>query len=100
MEFSKDAISEFTLEGRVLMHLLCNVTGLDLLKNAFRYTLPSQQHFYMETQSAVAEPQEGGAYTIHASTQTLDGVQAAAARALGIAAHNITAGQLPLMSDT
>lgn len=49
----------------------------------------------METQAAVAEPQEGGAYTIHSSTQTLDGVQSAAARALGISAHNITAGNRP-----
>lgn len=58
-----------------------------------RYTLPSQQHFYMETQAAVVRPTEGGSYTIHASTQTLDGIQSAAARALGISAHNITAGK-------
>lgn len=58
-----------------------------------RYTLPSQQHFYMETQVTVAEPQEDGVYTIHSSTQTLDGVQSSVARALGIPAHNIIAGQ-------
>jgi len=57
-----------------------------------RYTLPSQQHFYMETQSAVVEPQEGGTFLVHSSTQTLDGVQSAVARALGTPANNIVAG--------
>jgi hypothetical protein len=56
-----------------------------------RYSLPSQQHFYMETQCAVAEPAEGGGMIVHSSTQTLDGVQSAAARALGIPCHKVTA---------
>ena len=57
-----------------------------------RYTLPSQQHFYMETQVAVAEPQEGGTFLVHSSTQTIDGVQAAVARALNTPAHDIVVG--------
>ncbi|EIE21740.1 molybdenum cofactor-binding domain-containing protein [Coccomyxa subellipsoidea C-169] len=55
-----------------------------------RYSLPSQQHFYMETQNALAEVGEGGTVTVHSSTQTLDGVQQAVARALGIKAHAVT----------
>ena len=54
----------------------------------------------METQAAVVEPQEGGTYTIHSSTQTLDGVQSAAARALGIPAHSIIAGENHLSEST
>ena len=56
-----------------------------------RYQLPSQQHMYMETQCSVAEPDENGGMSIVSSTQTLDGVQSAAARALGIPCHAVTA---------
>ena len=56
-----------------------------------RYQLPSQQHMYMETQCSVAEPDESGGMSIVSSTQTLDGVQSAAARALGIPCHAVTA---------
>ena len=45
----------------------------------------------METQCAVAEPAEGGGMTVHSSTQTLDGVQSAVARALGVPSHMVTA---------
>ncbi len=48
----------------------------------------------METQNAVAEIGEGGSVTVHSSTQTLDGVQSAVARALGIQAHAVTVGEL------
>ncbi|BDA47143.1 Xanthine dehydrogenase/oxidase [Coccomyxa sp. Obi] len=64
-------------------------TAPHTIKNG-RYYLPSQQHFYMETQNAVAEIGEGGTVTVHSSTQTLDGVQSAVARALGIQAHAVT----------
>ena len=60
-----------------------------------RYSLPSQQHMYMETQCAVADPDENGGMAIHSSTQTLDGVQSAAARALGIPCHAVTASEPP-----
>ena len=45
----------------------------------------------METQCSVAEPDENGGMSIVSSTQTLDGVQSAAARALGIPFHAVTA---------
>ena len=47
----------------------------------------------METQTALAEPQEGGSMLVHSSTQTLDGIQAAVAIALGINANAVTAGK-------
>lgn len=50
----------------------------------------------METQAAVVEPQEGGTFLVHSSTQTLDGVQSAVARVLGTPANNIVAGAIPL----
>lgn len=46
----------------------------------------------METQAAVAEPQEAGTILVHSSTQSIDGVQSAVARALGVPAHNVVAG--------
>lgn len=49
---------------------------------------------YMETQCSVAEPDENGGIVIHSSTQTLDGVQSAVARALGIPCHAVTASEL------
>ena len=49
----------------------------------------------METQCAVAEPAEGSSMTVHSSTQTLDGVQSAVARALGVPCHAVTACKQP-----
>lgn len=46
----------------------------------------------METQAAVAQPEEDGGFLIHSSTQTLDGVQAAVSRALNIPANKIVTG--------
>ena len=66
-----------------------------MLKCIHRYSLPSQQHMYMETQCAVADPEEDGGMVIHSSTQTLDGVQSAVARALGIPCHAVTASEAP-----
>ena len=57
-----------------------------------RYTLPSQSHFYMETQNAVAEPDEDGTMRVWSSTQTMDGVQSAVARVLGVPAHSVDVG--------
>lgn len=67
---------------------------------AGRYALPSQQHFYMETQVAVAEPREGGGMHVTASTQSIDLVQAAVARLLDIPSNMVTVGsfaKLPLL---
>ena len=50
---------------------------------------------YMETQCAVADPEEDGGMAIHSSTQTLDGVQSAVARTLGILCHAVTASEAP-----
>lgn len=50
---------------------------------------------YMETQCAVADPDEDGGMVVHSSTQTLDGVQSAVARALGIPCHAVTACESP-----
>lgn len=43
-----------------------------------------QEHVYLETQSALAEPQEGGRIVIHSSTQSPTAVQRAAARVCGL----------------
>ncbi|MBM3386211.1 MAG: xanthine dehydrogenase molybdopterin binding subunit [Betaproteobacteria bacterium] len=48
-----------------------------------------QEHFYMETQIARAEPQEGGQWLIHSSTQHPGEVQHWVAQALGIALHQV-----------
>ncbi|KAK9795562.1 hypothetical protein WJX73_009750 [Symbiochloris irregularis] len=56
-----------------------------------RYRLPSQQHFYMEPQAAVAVPGEAGSMTVHAATQSLDAVQGSVATALGVPMHQIVA---------
>ena len=47
----------------------------------------SQEHFYMETQSALALPVEGGGVKIFSSTQSTTAVQRIAARVLGIPMH-------------
>jgi xanthine dehydrogenase molybdopterin-binding subunit B len=57
-----------------------------------RYSLPAQQHMYMETQTAVAEPVEGeggGAVRVVSATQSLDAVQMAVAGVLGVAYHQV-----------
>ena len=46
-----------------------------------------QEHFYLESQIARAEPQEGGQWLIHSSTQHPGEVQHWVAHALGIALH-------------
>jgi len=48
-----------------------------------------QEHFYLEGQIARAEPQEGGQWLIHSSTQHPGEVQHWVAHALGIALHQV-----------
>ncbi len=48
-----------------------------------------QEHFYLESQIARAEPQEGGQWLIHSSTQHPGEVQHWVAHALGIALHQV-----------
>ena len=49
----------------------------------------SQKHFYMETQSAYAVPDEAGQVTVHCSTQNLSRVQLAVAHALALPANMV-----------
>ena len=60
-----------------------------------RYRTPSQQHFYMEPQAAVAVPEEDGCLTVHSATQSLDAVQASVAQALGMPANKVNVGEAP-----
>lgn len=56
------------------------------------YQLPAQQHMYMETQTSVAEPVEGGGVKVTSSTQSLDAVQQVVAAVLGIPFNKVTVG--------
>lgn len=48
-----------------------------------------QDHLYLETHAVVAVPGEGAAMTVYASTQHPAGVQAAVAKVLGVARHQV-----------
>jgi xanthine dehydrogenase large subunit len=48
-----------------------------------------QEHFYLESQAALAVPGEGGQLTIHSSTQNPTEIQAVAARCLGLRQNQI-----------
>jgi len=48
-----------------------------------------QEHLYLEAQSALAVPDEGGNLTIHASTQNPTEVQILAAQVLGLGMHQV-----------
>ncbi len=50
---------------------------------------PAQDHFYLETQAALAIPEENGGYTIRSSTQHPTEIQKVVAAALGIGAHHV-----------
>ena len=50
----------------------------------------SQYHFYMETQTSLALPQEGGDIIIKASTQSPTSIQGAVAKALQMSSNRIT----------
>ncbi len=49
-----------------------------------------QEHFYLETQAALALPEEAGAVFVHSSTQHPAETQEVVARVLGIAKHLVT----------
>ncbi|KAL6893925.1 hypothetical protein ACP4OV_008023 [Aristida adscensionis] len=51
--------------------------------------LESQYYFYMETQAALAIPDEDNCITIYSSTQLLEHTQNIVARCLGIPLHNV-----------
>lgn len=48
-----------------------------------------QEHFYLETQAAWAEPGEDGAVTVHSSTQHPSEIQTIVARVLGAPRHDV-----------
>ncbi len=52
-----------------------------------------QDHFYLESQIAIALPQDDGSMRIVSSTQHPTEVQNLVARALGLAAHQVTVGR-------
>ncbi len=53
------------------------------------FTSGGQEHFYLESQAALAVPGEGGQITIHSSTQHPTEIQAMAARCLGIRQNQV-----------
>ena len=57
------------------------------------YSLPGQQHMYMEPQVAVAVPGEDGGLTVYSSTQSLDAVQKGVAEVLGRGYHQVNVGE-------
>ena len=48
-----------------------------------------QEHFYLETQAALAIPGEGGHLTVHSSTQNPSEIQAVIAHCLGLGQHMV-----------
>jgi xanthine dehydrogenase large subunit len=48
-----------------------------------------QEHFYLEPQAAIAIPGDGGAITVHSSTQNPSEVQAVVARCLGLRLNQV-----------
>ncbi|HEY5375551.1 MAG TPA: xanthine dehydrogenase molybdopterin binding subunit [Polyangiaceae bacterium] len=53
-------------------------------------TIGGQEHFYLETQAALAVPEEAGGVFVHSSTQHPTETQEVVARVLGIAKHLVT----------
>jgi xanthine dehydrogenase large subunit len=49
-----------------------------------------QEHFYLETQAALAVPEEAGGMFVHSSTQHPTETQEIVARVLGVAKHSVT----------
>lgn len=48
------------------------------------FVIGGQEHFYLESQAAIAEPGEAGSVVVHSSTQNPTEIQAVVARALNI----------------
>jgi xanthine dehydrogenase large subunit len=53
------------------------------------FTSGGQEHFYLEPQSALAIPGEGGQITVHSSTQNPTEIQALVARCLRLGQHQV-----------
>lgn len=52
-------------------------------------SIGGQEHFYLESQAALAIPSEGGRLTLQASTQNPSELQAVVARVLGLGMHEV-----------
>jgi xanthine dehydrogenase molybdopterin binding subunit/xanthine dehydrogenase small subunit len=59
-----------------------------VLEGTFR--TGGQEHFYLETQAALAVPGEGGEITIHSSTQNPSEIQEVVAHCLGLRQNQVT----------
>jgi xanthine dehydrogenase large subunit len=53
------------------------------------FTIGGQEHFYLESQAALAVPGDGGHITIHSSTQNPTEIQAVVARCLGLRQNQV-----------
>jgi xanthine dehydrogenase large subunit len=60
------------------------------LRLAGELFIGGQEHFYLETQAALAIPEESGAVFVHSSTQHPTETQEVVARVLGIAKHQVS----------
>ncbi|MDF3069865.1 MAG: xanthine dehydrogenase, molybdopterin binding subunit [Polyangiaceae bacterium] len=56
----------------------------------FELFVGGQEHFYLETQAALAVPEDGASLLVHSSTQHPTETQEIVARVLGIAKHEVT----------
>jgi xanthine dehydrogenase large subunit len=54
------------------------------------FEVGGQEHFYLESQAAIAYPGEGGAMTVHSSTQHPSEVQSVIAEAIGVPLNHVT----------
>src|SRR5262249_39831895 len=69
-----------------------DVSGID--RSALRFDgelqIGGQEHFYLETQAAIAWLDESGGVAVHSSTQHPTETQEVVARVLGLARHEVT----------
>lgn len=66
----------------------CLVNNFDPLV-WLKVTTKSQYHFYMETQTALAIPDEDDCITVYTASQALDCLQQVIAGCLSIPSHNV-----------
>ena len=76
------------------LHLSRGDTALALAQSAHRLKgeihIGGQEHFYLETQAAIAWLDESGGVALHSSTQHPSETQEIVARVLGVAKHQVT----------
>ncbi|CAD6221057.1 unnamed protein product [Miscanthus lutarioriparius] len=67
----------------------CFVRQFDLRINYFNVKLNSQYYFYMETQAALAIPDEDNCMVVYSSSQCPETAQNVIAKCLGLPCHNV-----------